>query len=139
MRIRSGPAKVGYIVVSIIVILLIGIALSFAVSQVAAQLVALAVGVALLVLGVRSFRGASEAVAPPRAWWRMTERPVAGYLVAIYFFLAGLGYLVAPFAAPAIEALYIGVYAMAVAAYVHSSIRLSLRPPEEGDTAPQEL
>jgi hypothetical protein len=131
VRIRSGPAKVGYITVSILLILLIGLALSFAVSRVAAQLAALAVGVALLILGVRAFRGPSEQVAAPRAWWRMTERPVAGFLLAIFFALAGIGYLVAPFNVPAMEVLYLGMYALVVVAYVHSSIRLTLWPTEE--------
>jgi drug/metabolite transporter (DMT)-like permease len=131
LRIRSGRAKVGYIVASIVLILLVGTALFFAVSREAAQVAALVVGAALLIVGVRAFRGPSEQVAAPRAWWRMTERPVAGFLLAIFFALAGIGYLVAPFNVPAMEVLYLGVYALVVVAYVHSSIRLTLWPTEE--------
>jgi hypothetical protein len=131
LRIRSGGAKAGYIIGSLILILLVGTALSFGVSREVAQVAALALGVASLVVGVRSFRGGSEAVEAPRAWWRMTERPVAGFVLAIYFALQGVGYFVAPFGTPAIEVLYIAVDVLVIAAYLHSSIRLTAMPIEE--------
>ena len=36
----------------------------------------------------RSFRGWDEPVAPPRAWWRLTARPVAGWWLAVLYLLA---------------------------------------------------
>jgi hypothetical protein len=138
LRITSGAAKVGYIAASLILILSIGTALAFATFREAAQLVALALGVVLLIVGVRSFRGASESTAPPRAWWRMTERPVAGYLLAIYFTLQGVGYLLTPFAAPVIEILYLTVDAFVVVAYLHSSIRLTVMRDDDVEGQSQE-
>jgi uncharacterized membrane protein YfcA len=138
LRITSGPAKVGFIIAAIILILMAGVALSFAVSREAAQLAALVLGVVLLIVGVRAFRGPSESLAPPRAWWRMTERPVAGFLLAIYFTLQGVGYLLTPFAVPAIEVLYLAVDAVVVAAYLHSSIRLTVMRNEEFEGESQE-
>lgn len=36
----------------------------------------------------RSFRGAGEAVQPPRAWWRLTARPLAGFLLGAMYALS---------------------------------------------------
>lgn len=43
------------------------------------------VGMALLLLGARIFRGRGEAVEPPRPWWRMTARPTLSRRLGILF------------------------------------------------------
>ena len=47
----------------------------------------------------RSFRGPGEPVFPPRAWWRLTARPLAGWWLGAYFLLplvALLGTILGP-------------------------------------------
>lgn len=47
-------------------------------------------GSALIVVIARSFRGWDEPVVPPRAWWRLTARPRAGWWLALMYLLAAL-------------------------------------------------
>ncbi len=44
--------------------------------------------IAFVVVGLRSFRGASEPVERPRAWWRMTGTTRSGIVLAILTFLS---------------------------------------------------
>src|SRR6516225_7061024 len=76
VRIASGPAKVGYVVLAYIVMIVAGIVVAVAGWPAAAQFLMLALGIASLLFAVRTFRGPSESLSAPRAWWRMTERPV---------------------------------------------------------------
>lgn len=48
----------------------------------------------LLVTMARSFRGAGEPVGPPRAWWRLTARPLAGWWLGAFYLLPLLGLVV---------------------------------------------
>ena len=43
--------------------------------------------IAFVVVALRSFRGASEPVEPPRAWWRMTGTVRSGIVLAVLLFL----------------------------------------------------
>jgi len=43
--------------------------------------------IALVVVAIRSFRGSSEPVAPPRAWWRMTGTVRSSVVLAVLVFL----------------------------------------------------
>ncbi|MFE4949221.1 hypothetical protein ACFQ9V_03865 [Leifsonia sp. NPDC056665] len=45
-------------------------------------------GTALIVAIARSFRGWDEPVVAPRAWWRLTARPRAGWWLAAMYLLA---------------------------------------------------
>ena len=49
---------------------------------------------AFLIVGVRSFRGRGEPVAPKRAWWRLTARPTAGFVIAGVSAWFALGFVV---------------------------------------------
>lgn len=86
IRITTAEAKVGYVVAVVVVEVLLALLL-WAVGLPDGAVPSLsAVGlVAMVVVGVRLFRGPGEPVAPPRAWWRMTAGPVSGYLLAAYF------------------------------------------------------
>lgn len=84
--------------------------------------------------GVRSFRGPGEPIKPPRAWWRMTSRPRAGFVVGsqhVLFFVNNI--LIAVFGpsnftlACALGALIYGPLAFL---FFRSSIRLRRFPPE---------
>lgn len=43
-----------------------------------------------LLTAIRTFRGRDEAVEPPRAWWRATARPTAGFVLGAFFALSSL-------------------------------------------------
>ncbi|MBA8815495.1 hypothetical protein FHX48_000547 [Microbacterium halimionae] len=76
---------------------------------------------------VRTFRGVDEQSAPPRAWWRMTSRPTAGYLLGVLF-LAQVSWVAAGFVEPqSAVALVTSLVVNSVlsVAYFHSSLRLS--------------
>jgi predicted Co/Zn/Cd cation transporter (cation efflux family) len=76
--------------------------------------------------GSRIFRRAdSEEVEPPRARWRATARPIAGYLVAAYL-LIGVVYALAGGIGSTVTDWLSVVVGIALAAfYLNSSIRLS--------------
>lgn len=103
------------------------------VNDVLHQIVAQSVSLVILALGVRAFRGRDEAVAPPRAWWRATARPTAGYLIA-GFHLLGIFSVAVDTLAQQSQILLTGWIALAVIAlyslvvatfYLQSSVRLS--------------
>ncbi|MBB2975181.1 hypothetical protein FHX49_000722 [Microbacterium endophyticum] len=76
---------------------------------------------------VRTFRGIDEHIEPARAWWRMTSRPLAGYLLGALF-LAEVSWIAAGYVEPqGGVALVTGLVVNSVlsVAYLHSSLRLS--------------
>jgi hypothetical protein len=91
--------------------------------------------------GARSFRGRREPVAPPRAWWRTTSRPTAGFVLAALFFLLVAGNVSISIIRPiTITSASISggvIFAMLTAVYLNSAIRLVRHPPlllPESDT-----
>ena len=89
-RILGAQAKVGY-VVGAVVIEVLGMLLlaALGVPESLAPFIGSLWFLAIVVVGVRVFRGPDEPVEPPRAWWRMTARPFAGFLLAAYFVADG--------------------------------------------------
>jgi hypothetical protein len=73
----------------------------------------------------RSFRGTGEAVQPPRAWWRLTARPLAGFVLGAMYALSVV-YLFLPDDHTSmnwvntVEALFLGLV------FLNSSIRLTI-------------
>ncbi|MBF4588875.1 hypothetical protein [Curtobacterium sp. VKM Ac-1395] len=122
-RITTAQAKVGYVVAaSVIGILLTLLLFAFGLPDVVVPLVA-AIGFVLMVgIGVRVFRGDDEPVAPPRAWWRMTARPFAGFLLAAYFVADGL--LARPSVSSGFDVAGTVVMLLVAAAYAGSSVTL---------------
>ncbi|MCS5736113.1 hypothetical protein [Herbiconiux daphne] len=150
-RITSAQGKVVYIVFGYFAV----VALAALAGAVGGGAVGAPVAVGLLwlwiVLGGRMFRGEDEPVAPPRAWWRLTSGPTAGFVIAALFAVQAIGSGVSAGAAAgagagaAAAAGAAGVTAaggapltlvaagvasaVAAVAYVNSSIRLSSRAP----------
>lgn len=122
-RITTAQAKVGYVVGATVVEVLLALLL-FALGMPDGAVPFLsALGlIAMVVVGVRLFRGDDEPVEPPRAWWRMTARPFAGFLMAAYFVADGL------FARGSVTGTFDVVSAVVMllvaAAYVGSSVTL---------------
>jgi len=90
--------------------------------------------IALVFVAVRSFRGASEPVEPPRAWWRMTGTVRSSVVLAVLAFLSG-GIGLLPFSTHAstpvgfVSGEIGNVVDLALAAlYLNSAIRLHRSP-----------
>ena len=122
-RITTAQAKVGYVVGATVVEVLLALLLfALGVPDVAVPFLAAVGLVAMVVVGVRVFRGDDEPVAPPRAWWRMTARPFAGFLLAAYFVADGL--LARPTVSSGFDVAGTVVMLLVAAAYVGSSVTL---------------
>ncbi|ROS77918.1 hypothetical protein EDF24_0686 [Curtobacterium sp. PhB130] len=132
-RITTAQAKVGYVVGATVVEVLLALLLWAIGLPDAAVPFLSAIGlVAMVVGGVRLFRGEDEPVEPPRAWWRMTARPFAGFLLAAYFVADALCARASTIGA--FDVLGTVVMLLVAAAYVGSSVTLLLlraqgRPP----------
>jgi len=95
IRITSNESKVGVVIGGWVIGLLVALGVGAAVGGLAGTDAGVATGMVLLYLTpivvvvfcVRTFRGPSEPVAPPRPWWRMTERPTSGFVVGALFLL----------------------------------------------------
>lgn len=85
-RITTAQGKVGFLVGAVVVeVLVMLLLLALGVPDGLAPLIGALWFLAVVVVGVRTFRGPGEPVEPPRAWWRMTAGPVVGFLLAAYF------------------------------------------------------
>jgi hypothetical protein len=92
------------------------------------------------VLAIRSFRGRSEPVAPPRPWWRMTGGVVSGFLLGGLWLvsiplliLVQLGVWPTPTVAePPVEfGVNTAINAVLAALFIHSAIRLRRALPDD--------
>ena len=132
-RITTAQAKVGYVVGATVVEVLLALLLwAIGLPDAAVPLLSAIGLVAMVVVGVRLFRGEDEPVEPPRAWWRMTARPFAGFLLAAYFVADALFARASTIGA--FDVLGTVVVLLVAAAYVGSSVTLLLlraqgRPP----------
>jgi hypothetical protein len=82
---------------------------------------------AAVVFGARVFRGPDEDLAAPRAWWRATSRPAAGFWVGSVFVVVSFidGLLFGNGTAAAVSHLLQVISSIAIAAfYANSSIQL---------------
>lgn len=133
-RIRKTRWKLLYIVIGVVLAVFNGLVLGPALPP-----LAYAVGANVLVLvlylgGVRSFRGPGEPIKPPRAWWRMTSRPRAGFVVGslfvlifasdVFFAVSGSGDFTFSYALGAV------VDGSLAFLFLRSSIQLRKFPPE---------
>ncbi|MFE4468271.1 hypothetical protein ACFRFH_05570 [Leifsonia sp. NPDC056824] len=80
---------------------------------------------AAVIILARSFRGIGEPVRPPRAWWKLTSRPRAGFLLGTMYLLSSITLLAPTLQSPSgwaagANALLLGV------AFLNSSIRLTI-------------
>jgi len=84
LRIVKTPLKVLYILVGYAAVLAVN---TFVLGRIPLEWVGDILGVALefafVYFGTRVFRGRGEAVVPPRAGWRMSAAPPAGFVVAV--------------------------------------------------------
>ncbi len=128
MRIKTPAAKVGYLLVVVVVTTLTVIplgAVSFELGFAGATTVVLAA----VVVAARTFRGATESDAP-RAWWKMTSTRGSGILLSVLFFIQGVITAFGAFTSPHPPfAVTGGLIALIVAAlYLNSAIRIQPVP-----------
>jgi hypothetical protein len=134
IRIVNVWARVFYVFAAYVALWLVDWALLAVFPDKAAVVLSWVASLAAVAFGARVFRGAGESVEPPRAWWRMTARPRAGFVIAAaHFLLLGVAAMQASGknggGVLALEAIvnFVG-FSVLGAAYLHSSIRL-LREP----------
>jgi hypothetical protein len=87
LRLTSPTQKVAVIVIWIVAGVFVRWALDLVTSAAAVTDVWVIVGTVGTVVFARSCRGWGEPIAAPRAWWRLTARPLAGWwLAALHLF-----------------------------------------------------
>ncbi|HEY5222852.1 MAG TPA: hypothetical protein VIJ18_07380 [Microbacteriaceae bacterium] len=133
LRIRRTRWKFAYVVLGIALLMVLN---AYVFSRVLPSPVAAVASnvlvVALYFVGTRSFRGAGEPIEPPRAWWRMTSRPTAGFVIGSLLALSVISDIAgARSAIPGYaftNSLDAVVDSILVVLYVHSSMRLVRSP-----------
>jgi membrane protease YdiL (CAAX protease family) len=125
-ELRAEPAKIGAVLGLYILALLLGLLMAPLGFLSLVDLVIAAVFLAGLYGLTRIFRGPSEPPGVRRPWWRLTERPIAGYLWTALFGVRA----VTVWATNSDGALLVVLNLVAAAAFLGSSIRLTARRPE---------
>lgn len=95
MVIRSGPAKMGAIMVAFFLVFIAGLLSSMLVGEAFGFALAAVLQLLAVLALVRWFRGDNESDAP-RSLWRMTAYPVFGFILAALWIVRGLDLLIAP-------------------------------------------
>ena len=129
MRIVTITGKIIYVIGGYALLLVLNVFVFQQLVNATIDVVIVAVlNIAFVVIGVRAFRGADENREDPRAWWRATARPTAGFWIGAGLAVAaGISLLGALASKPGdafIPALACLVYAALAAFYLHSSYRL---------------
>lgn len=142
IRLRKTRWKIAYILVGVVSLVAIEIVIRpLMVPNSMYAVVANSLTVLLYFGGVRSFRGLGEHIEPPRAWWRMTSRPRAGYIIGTLLVLnSANGVVVANTERP--ELMFDVVLGVVVDAslaflYFRSSTRLRKAPPRTVQEVPR--
>ncbi|MBN9193518.1 hypothetical protein [Microbacterium sp.] len=127
LRITTAGTKIATITAWYIGIVVVTLTLGVTTTPVAGYIAAVGLPVAMVWFCTRTFPGDSEDIAPPRPWWRMTERPAAGYVLGALFAAQAIGYATAPasWAEPVARAAAFAVAAVIAAGYLNSSARLT--------------
>ena len=136
MRITTTINKVIYILVGEAVVLALNGLLIYNVVPPVVDLIAvLVLNFVYVFIGVRTFRGPGEDVAAPRAWWRATSRPFAGFIIggiaSVLALISLLGALASSPEQSGTAAVVCVGWALLAAYYLNSSFRLrALDQPE---------
>ena len=129
MRIVTVTGKIIYIIGGYALLLVLNVFIFQQLVNPTFDVIIVAVlNIAFVVTGVRTFRGAEENREDPRAWWRATAKPTAGFWIgsglAVAAGISLLGALASNPADAFIPALACVVYGAFAAFYLHSSYRL---------------
>ncbi|WP_291038125.1 hypothetical protein [Herbiconiux sp.] len=138
VRIRKTGWKVLYVIAGSVVIGSVNqLIAALHVVQPVSEILSLLLFFAFVLLGARSFRGAGEAIEPPRVWWRMTARPTAGFVIGtvgvIFVGFAAMVLVLQPNEHVVTNVVSGISYAVVAVVYIHSSIRPMRNPPAQID------
>jgi hypothetical protein len=125
LRITTAGTKIATIVAFYVGGVFLGLALGVAVGAGAGYAAAIGFSLVMVWFCTRTFRGESEDVAPPRPWWRMTERPAAGYVLGALFAAQALSAASAPVLDATPRIAVVVASALIAAAFLNSSARLT--------------
>ncbi|WBM79603.1 hypothetical protein KIV56_15025 [Cryobacterium breve] len=142
IRLRKTRWKIAYILIGVISLAAIEIAIQpLMFPNPMPAVVANSLTLLLYFGGVRSFRGLGEPIAPPRARWRMTSRPRAGYIIGSLLALSSAnGVFVATTTPPELifnVSISVMVDASLAFLYFRSSARLQKAPPRTVQEVPR--
>lgn len=134
LRLRKTRWKTVYLALSLAVVYVLnGVILAPVVTNPLAVVAANLVTLLLYFGGVRSFRGAGEPIKSPRAWWRMTSRPRAGFVIGTLLALSVASGLFLAVSEPPVSLFSSLLGSLVDAAlaflYLRSSLRLRREPP----------
>lgn len=88
MRITSVSAKVTYVLAFVILGLGLWAVLGYSGAWEWVVLAGYLWAASWLIIGIRTFRGRGEPIAPPRAWWRATGGPLSSFMLGSAFIAA---------------------------------------------------
>jgi len=142
LRIRKTRWKIGYVAFAAFVLVALSVwTRSYSLPDPMYSVVANLLTVLLYFGGVRSFRGAGEPLEPPRALWRMTSRPRAGFVIGSILILnSAYGVFSAATQPEYFTFAYVlgaAVEASLAFLYFRSSIRLRRVPPQAMSDVPR--
>ena len=127
IRVIAAQTKITYFVAGVALVLTVGSAAGIALGGVAGIAINSILLVALFGVASRTFRGTGEPIVPPRAWWRLTAGPVAGFVIAGLFVVSGVGSAISGSGPDSSAVLTVSTVlsdGAVAAAYLNSSIRL---------------
>jgi hypothetical protein len=125
-RITSNAGKASYVVVAYVIALTVLLAVGLTAGMLAATIAWSVLLLIAVAVAVRSFRGEGESKDAPRAWWRMTARPTAGFVFTAVFLLQAIYLAVQANTEVSPGSFYfLAVLNLVIAAFfIYSSIRL---------------
>ncbi|MFF1635102.1 hypothetical protein [Leifsonia sp. NPDC058248] len=131
MRIVTIPGKVTYIVGVYALLLVLNLFVFMRLVNPTIDVLIVAIlNIAYVFVGVRLFRGATENREDPRAWWRATARPAAGFWIGAGLAVASgislLGALASKADNSFVPAVSCVVYGAIAIFYLHSSYKLRM-------------
>lgn len=142
LRIRKTGWKTVYIVVGWIAVAVLGWVISgLGIPTPLLSLIGSVLFLGFVLVGTRIFRGRHEPILPARAWWRMTAKPTAGFVLGTCFALSLVYDVVLAVVDPAgqfpgrrnidLSTSILNILGTASLAYLYlnSSIRLVRNPP----------
>lgn len=134
LRIRQTRWKIAYVVASNILLALNGLYVVPLLPWPAGWVIGNALTILFVFVGARSFRGVGEPLTPPRARWRMTSRPLSGFVVGSLFVLSSAANVYSAISMPTnltfnyvADAVVGGALAFL---FLRSSVRMQRVPPE---------
>lgn len=107
-------------------LILVGAVVGLTLNALAGSVVAAVIELALVAFCSRVFRGTDEAVGAPRAWWRMTAGPRAGWVLTALFAVSAASAWVT-LAASGSDAVTATAQTLLAVAFGHSAARLTAR------------